>query len=138
MEIPFYLPLVPKDNLIRGKKVQSRIPLFSGYVFLFGTREERAQSLTTNRVSSILPVEDQPQLTTDLRQIRTLINFKAPMTLEQKLGAGDPVRIKTGPMKGLEGVVVTRRAETRLLVSVNMLQQGVSVEIDDFVLEPRR
>jgi len=138
MEIPFYLPLVPKDNLIRGKKVRSLIPLFSGYVFLFGTKEERSQSMTTNRVSTILPVEDQTQLTTDLRQIATLINVKAPLTLEQKLAAGDPVRIKTGPMKGLEGTVVTRRAETRLLVSVKMLQQGVSVEIDDFVLEPLR
>jgi len=44
--------------------------------------------------------------------------------------------VKAGPFAGLEGTVVVRRGETRLLVAVNFLQQGASVEIDDFVLEP--
>ena len=60
-EVPFFLPLVPKDNLIRGCKVRSHIPLFRGYVFLFGSEEERICSLTTNRISRILPVEDQAE-----------------------------------------------------------------------------
>ena len=45
-EIPFYLPLVPKDNLIRGRRVRSQIPLFPGYVFLFGSDPERVEELT--------------------------------------------------------------------------------------------
>lgn len=138
MDVPFYLPLVPKDNLIRGRKVQSHIPLFGGYVFLYGCEDERIKSLTTNRVSTILSVEDQEQLTHDLRQVSSLIEVNAPLTLEKQLDSGDPVRIKAGPMQGLEGVVVSRRGQTKLLVSVKMLQQGVSVEIDDFVLEPLR
>ncbi len=138
MEVPFYLPLVPKDNLIRGRKVQSHIPLFGGYVFLYGSEDERVKSLTTNRVSTILNVEDRMQLTHDLQQVSALIDVDAPLTLERRLTAGDPVRIKTGPMQGLEGEVITRRGQTKLLVSVKMLQQGVSIEIDDFVLEPLR
>ena len=39
-------------------------------------------------------------------------------------------------MAGLEGTVIHRRGKTRLLVAVKMLQQGVSLEIDDFQLEP--
>lgn len=136
LDVPFYLPLIPKNNLIRGRRVQSLIPLFGGYVFLFGSDEERVKGLTTNRVSSILTVEDQAQLAHDLRQIAALIDAKAPLTVEQRLAVGDPVRIKNGPMAGLEGIVISRRGKTRLLVSVQMLQQGVSVEIDDFVVEP--
>lgn len=136
MDIPFYLPLIAKDNLIRGRRIQSFIPLFSGYVFVFGDEAERTKSLTTNRVSTILPVEDQLQLTQDLVQVSTLIESEAPLTVESRLAPGDPVRIKSGPMAGLEGSVITRRGKTRLLVAVNMLQQGVSVEIDDFLLEP--
>ena len=135
-EIPFYLPLVPKDNLIRGRRVQSHIPLFAGYVFVFGSDAERVQTLTTNRVSSILPVDDQSQLTHDLRQIRQLISAEAPLTVEKRLQAGQPVRIKAGPMEGLEGLVISRRGQARLLVVVDFLQQGVSVEIDDFLVEP--
>lgn len=135
MDIPFYLPLVAKDNMIRGRRVQSFIPLFGGYVFLFGDESERTKSLTTNRISTILPVDDQDQLTSDLLQVSTLIDAGAPLTIESRLCPGDTVRIKSGPMAGLEGTVINRRGKTRLLVAVKMLQQGVSVEIDDFQLE---
>ena len=43
--------------------------------------------------------------------------------------------MKTGALRGLEGVVVKRHSKCRLLVAVNYLQQGVSVEIDDCALE---
>lgn len=138
MDVPFYLPLIPKENLIRGRRIKSHIPLFSGYVFLFGTEEERVRGLTTNRISNILPVDDQQRLRGDLLQIARLIEMDAPLTLESQLDTGDPVRIRKGPMEGLEGTVLKRRGHTRLLVAVQMLQQGVSVEIDDFMLEPLR
>jgi hypothetical protein len=134
--IPFYLPLVAKDNLIRGRRVRSWIPLFGGYVFLFGDESERVKGLATKRVSRILPVSDQNRLKYDLGQIQRLIAADAPLTVERRLTSGRSVRIKKGPMAGLEGTVLSRRATTRLLVAVTFLQQGVSVELDDFLLEP--
>jgi transcriptional antiterminator RfaH len=134
-EIPFYLPLVPRDHLIRGRRVHSFVPLFSGYVFLHGTEEERVQSLTTNRVSCILPVPDEAQLWQDLRQVHRLIEADAPLTVERRLTAGRQVRIKAGAMMGMEGTVLARRGSIRLLVAVHFLQAGVSVEIDDYMLE---
>jgi transcriptional antiterminator RfaH len=135
-DIPFYLPLIPKDNIIRGRRVRSHIPLFAGYVFLFGNELERVTTLTTNRISRILPVVDQTQLIRDLANVHTLIEQDAPLAVERRLESGAMVRIKTGPLKGLEGVVVKRHGKTRLLVAVTYLQQGVSVEIDDCALEP--
>jgi transcription antitermination factor NusG len=135
-EIPFYLPLIPKDNIIRGRRVRSHIPLFGGYVFLFGTHEERVMTLATNRTSRILPVDDQYQLRHDLSHVQTLIDQNAPLAIERRLMTGDPVRIKCGALRGLEGIVVKRHGRTRLLVAVTYLQQGVSVEIDDCALEP--
>jgi len=137
-EVPFYLPLVPKDNLIRGRRVRSIIPLFSGYVFVFGCQQERTRVLMTNRVSRILPVPDQEGLLSDLGQVWTLIEADAPLTIERRLKPGQRVRVKSGAMKGVEGKVVSRRASCRLLVAVHFLQQGVSVEIDDYMLEPLR
>jgi hypothetical protein len=134
--VPFYLPLVPKDHLIRGRKVQSFIPLFGGYAFLYGDEQERVAGLTTNRVSTMIEVDDQQQLVRDLNQVCQLISANAPLTVERRLTAGRLVRIKAGPMQGLEGQVIRRRGQTRLLVAVTMLQQGVSIEIDDFLLEP--
>jgi transcription antitermination factor NusG len=135
-EIPFFLPLVPKSSISRGRKVTSHIPLFAGYVFLFGSDEERVRSLTTNRISRVLDVHDEERFEHDLRQVERLIAAKVPLTVESRLAPGHRVRVRFGPLAGLEGTVVTRRGEARLLVSVDFLQQGASVEIDDFMLEP--
>lgn len=138
-EIPYYLPLVPRRNLVRHRVVHSHIPLFTGYVFLFGSEEERVQSLKTNRVSVVLGVDNQQQLRSDLSQILNLIESGAPLTVEQRLKPGQPVRIRCGPFAGIEGVVTQRRGGQQcLLVAVNFLQCGVSVEVDDFMVEPTR
>ena len=135
-EVPFYLPIVAKTLVLRGRKIRSHVPLFSGYVFLFGSDEERVRALTTNRISRVLTVYDPERLQHDLRQISQLIATKMPLTPEARLLPGDRVRVRHGPFEGLEGTVLRRAGETRLLVSVNFLQQGASVEIDDFMLEP--
>jgi transcriptional antiterminator RfaH len=134
--IPFYLPLVKKTTLSRGRRRTSLMPLFGGYVFLFASEEERVRTLTTNRISRILAVEDPDQLVFDLRQLRQLIASNAPLTVESRLQPGQQVRVRQGAFAGLEGTVMKRRGQTRLLVSINFLQQGASVEIDDFMLDP--
>jgi transcriptional antiterminator RfaH len=134
--IPFYLPLVRKISVSRGRKRTSLVPLFGGYIFLFASEEERVRALTTNRISRILAVEDPEQLVFDLRQLRQLIAAGTPLTVESRLGPGRQVRVRQGAFAGLEGTVLKRRGQTRLLVSINFLQQGASVEIDDFMLDP--
>lgn len=134
--IPFYLPLVRKNLLYRGRKLQSHIPLFAGYVFLFGSEEERRRSLTTNRISRVLPVPNQAELYRDLSQVLRIIDSEADLAIEPRLAPGQRVRIRAGSLAGLEGTVVSRQRVSRLVVAVNFLRQGVSVEIDDFLLEP--
>jgi hypothetical protein len=135
-EIPFYLPQVSKESLIRGRRVRSYIPLFAGYVFLLVSDEQRVRALTTNRISRTLPIVDAALLCHDLQQIRRLIESGAPLTVERRLSPGQRVRVKAGGMMGLEGTVLSRRGGNRLLVAVNFLQQGASVALDDFMVEP--
>ena len=135
-KIPCYLPLVGQDQLSRGKRGRSYHPVFSGYVFLFGDNEQRVQALQTNRISRILPVADGRQLCRDLKKTRDLIATDAPLTIERRLEAGQFVRIKGGALSGLEGTIIQRRNTTRLVIAVNYLQQGVSIQIDDFLVEP--
>lgn len=133
--VPFYLPLVKKTLQYGRRRFTSFAPLFAGYVFMVGSERHRTVSLATHRVLRILPVNDGPRLVADLCQIERLIRANVPLTVESRLQAGMNVRVRSGPFAGVEGVVLRRRGETRLLVSVNFLQQGASVEIDDFRLE---
>ncbi len=136
LAVPFFLPLLTKPNYIRNRVVESYVPLFPGYIFLFATEEERIRSLTTNRVTSLLIVPDQDQLRHDLVQLHRLIEAKAPLSLEERLQPGQRVRIRHGSLCGLEGTITERRGgKRRLLVAVEFLKHGVSVEIDDFMVE---
>ncbi len=136
MEIPFYGPMVKRRSRSPGGRSRtSYVPLFAGYVFLFGSEEQRYQSLTTNCVSRCLEVRDGRQLAQDLSQIRQLISSEAPLTPEARIEAGMRIRVRSGPLMGLEGVVIKRRGAERLLVVVHFLQQGASVQLEDYQVE---
>jgi transcription antitermination factor NusG len=135
-EVPFYLPLVPKASVIAGRKVQSQLPLFGSYLFLNATHDERVQALATKHVAHMFAPPDQSTMMRDLRHVRQLIASGVPLTVEGRLAAGQRVRVKQGSLMGLEGVILARRGEDRLLVNVDFLQQGVSILIGDFQVEP--
>jgi transcription antitermination factor NusG len=134
--VPFYLPLVGKESLVRGRRRKSFLPLFGGYTFLHASDEQRLTALNTGRIAHVLETPEQERLLADLRQIHHLIESGAPMTIEERLEPGRKVRVKSGAMMGLTGTVLSRRNRTLLLVAVDFLQRGVSVAIDDFMLEP--
>jgi transcription antitermination factor NusG len=136
LEASFYCPIIPKRQRSPNGRVRtSHIPLFSNYVFLFGNELQRYQAVSTGCVSQHLPVVDGAELCHDLRQIRALIEAGVPLTPESRLVPGEYVRVRTGPFAGYEGTVIRREGQTRLLVSVNFLQQGASVVLEDCQLE---
>jgi len=133
---PFYSPIV--ENRYRspaGRQRTSYLPLFTNYVFLFGAETERYDALATGCVSRSLDVTAESMFVADLRRIRALIDTGAQVTAEAKIEAGDRVRIKSGSMMGLEGMVFKRHGMSRLLVMVDFLQQGASIELPDWEVE---
>lgn len=133
---PFYSPIV--ENRYRspaGRQRTSYLPLFSNYVFLFGCETDRYDAVSSGCVSRSLDVTAHAAFVTDLRRIRALIDTGATVTAEAKIEAGDRVRIKSGSMLGLEGLVFKRHGQSRLLVMIDFLQQGASIELPDWEVE---
>jgi len=136
LEIPFYAPLVSRRLPSAGGRVRtSWVPLFPGYVFSLVDDDQRRAALATNAVSRWLSVPDQRMLEDDLRSIKRLIDTDMPLTPEARLEPGHPVRVRSGPLRGMEGTVVCRRGERRLVVAVRFLNQGASIELEDVDLE---
>src|SRR5262249_22488977 len=71
--VPFYLPLLPRQLDYRGRIVISYTPLFSGTVFCYGNDEERRICLETRRTTSIVDVADQSRLYSELRKIADVL-----------------------------------------------------------------
>jgi transcriptional antiterminator RfaH len=136
-KVSFFLPLHERRWLSpSGRTRCSFLPLFSGYLFLHGATETRLHALETGLVSRYLSVVDQVALHRDLVRIYRLICSGAPLLPEERLEPGTLVEIVYGSLAGLQGKVIRRGKQMRLVVEVELLQRGVSVEIDSHMVEP--
>ena len=136
LQIPFYGPMIERRHRSPAGRIRlSYQPLFSNYVFVCGNSEDRLAALQTNCVSKCTEVIDAEELVRDLHQIALLCASGEPLSPEARLLPGNFVRVKNGPFAGVEGTIIRREGETRLLVFVNFMQQGASVLLDDCQLE---
>lgn len=136
LNVMHYAPQIAQRRRSPAGRIRTTYaPLFNNYVFLCGDDEARYQAVCTGCVQKATAITDVERFVTDLRQIRDLINMGVPLTLESRLEAGQCVRVRSGAFMGYEGVILRREQETRLLVSVKFMEQGVSVKLEDCQLE---
>lgn len=134
--LAFFLPLYQRQWRSRGRLLSSYVPLFPGYIFLHGDYQTRLAALETNRVARCLPVEDQDRLHAELARVYHLMAAGEPLAPEDRLQPGARVEIIHGPLAGLEGKVLRRGKQLRFFVEVQLLQRGVSVEIENWMIQP--
>jgi len=118
------------------KKVE--VALFQGYLFCRLDVNRRLPVLTTPGVEHIVSCGGIPQpiADTEIAAIRTVVDSRLPVIPWPYLKAGHPVRIEFGPLAGLEGQVVLEKSRERLVLSVDLLQRSVSVEIERTWVRP--
>ncbi|MGB2821565.1 MAG: transcription termination/antitermination NusG family protein [Phycisphaerae bacterium] len=133
--IGYFLPLIERVRMSGGRKRHVMAPLFPGYVFFCGSRENRYEAMTTNRLCQTLTVHDQETLVRELVLIEKALAGKAELDPYPFAAIGQRCRITAGPFRGLEGVVVQRNCLARLVLEVSMLGQGAALEIDAGLLE---
>jgi transcription antitermination factor NusG len=132
----YFLPQYRRQHIGPGRAKDSYLPLFPGYLFLYGTERERLLALETNLVVHVLSVPNQSELFDDLKRINQVIESGLPMAPEERLQPGMPVAIVDGPLAGLQGTVIRRKNRMTLTLKVSFLQQGASVEIDSWMVVP--
>jgi hypothetical protein len=98
--------------------------------------EQRLLALKTNRIVATHQVDDQKELANQLWDLADLIEKGVPLRIEERLVAGQYVRVKSGPLRDKRGVIMRRAGKTRLFVLVNEVLGGVSLDIEQHLLEP--
>ena len=134
--MPFYLPLLDRVNVIRGRKVISQVPLFPGYLFLSGDLTDGYAVISTKRVCRILEIEDQEHFRNELGEIVEALSRGAEVYHCPFAVIGTRCRVASGPFEGIEGVVCSRLGHNRLALQIQTLGQGAVLEIDADLLEP--
>ncbi|MBX3435510.1 MAG: KOW motif-containing protein [Pirellulales bacterium] len=138
-EIPYFLPLVLRETSSGGRRRRNLYPLFASYLFYAGDEETRLAALKTERIVSHVEIApgEQDRFRREIAALELGLRA-APdqFELHPRLVPGARVRVIGGPMKGLEGTVVSADRPTRLLVGVTALGAGASVEIHPDLVEP--
>lgn len=143
-KVGVFLPQVSCVRFYAGRKVTVEVPLFPGYVFLRGSRDQAYFADRTKRVAQIISVCDQIQLDEELKSLHVALSVNASLNPFPYLKCGLRVVVREGPMRGLTGKIEGFASRDRLILQVQMLGQATSLEIDGSLLdvldeeEPRR
>ncbi len=133
-----FLPLYTTVRRWKDRRKLLSLPLFPGYVFVRGTPLRRLLVLTTPGVHMILSRGDQAATIPEeeIEAIRRTLEGNYRVEPHPFLKCGQRVRVKCGSLSGVEGILVRKKSVFRLVLSVQMLAQSVSVEIDAADVEP--
>jgi transcription antitermination factor NusG len=113
------------------------LPLFPCYVFIRGSLERRLDIITTPGLHTFVLSAGQPATipAAEIDAIRQGAESGVRVEPHPYLKSGDWVRVKSGPLAGIQGILVRRKSLSLLVLSVAMLGKSAAVEIDAFEVE---
>jgi transcription antitermination factor NusG len=136
--VEHYLPLYSSVRRWKDRRVKLELPLFPGYVFVRFALRDRLTVVQVPGVARIVGFDGKPSALPD-EQIEVLKKgLERGLHVEPHpyLTAGRRVRIKNGPLVGLEGILLRWKGNWRVVLSVDLIQRAVSVDLDASDLEP--
>jgi transcription antitermination factor NusG len=132
------LPLYSAKRQWKDRVKQLSLPLFPCYLFLRYGFERRLEVLTTPGVHGFVGVGGRatPIPQTEMDAVRQIIKKGIGVEPHAYLRCGDWVRVKSGPLEGIEGFLIRKKNHSRLVISVALLQKSAAVEVDVTMVEP--
>ena len=136
--ITHLLPLWRKRSAWKDRIKVVEVPLFGGYLFSYFALQDRMAVLETIGVVRIVSVSSKPVPVPDeqIAAVRTMVEQRLPYDPHPYLAEGMRVRIKRGVLVGAEGILIAKKQKHRLVISVDLIQQAVAVDVDSVDVEP--
>lgn len=135
-----YLPAFEEMHRWKDRLKRISVPVFPGYVFarfpdLPAVRLEIVKARGVVRIlGSGADIEAVPE--NEIEAVQRILNAKLPCLAHPFLREGERVIVRRGVLRGLEGILLRVKNQTRLVVSVALLSQSVATEIDASAVEP--
>ena len=132
-----FLPLYTAVRQWSDRTKELSLPLFPCYLFLRRGLEQRLSILTTPGVQGLVGFAGVAAIIPDveIEALRRSIARSARVEPHPFLKCGDWVRVKCGPLEGIEGILVRNKSQFRLVLSVELVQKSAAVEVDAWVVE---
>jgi transcription antitermination factor NusG len=133
-----YLPSYKTVRRWQDRKKEVDLPLFPGYVFVKIAFRSRLQVITAPGVVQIVSFDGKPAPIneTEIEHLRQAHSQSARFEPHPYLKVGRRVRVHSGPLSGLEGILVRRKDGFRLVISVELIMRSVAMEVDEADVVP--
>ncbi len=135
--ISCFLPLYRSVRHWKDRRKELELALFPGYVFVRMALENKLQVLELPGAVRLVSFNGKPAAV-PADEIETLQTRLSGAKIEPHpyLRTGRRVRVRSGAMEGLEGIVVRRKDRCRIVFSIDLIMRSVAVEVDQDDLEP--
>lgn len=135
-----FLPLVNEVHRWSDRKKTVQLPLFSCYVFAKFTpnRSDRLRVLRVDGVFGLVGArgEGTPIPDAQIDAVRSLVETELPWSSHPFLKIGQRVRIRSGALDGMEGILLSRNGDQTLVISIDAIQRSLAVRVEGYEVEP--
>lgn len=137
-QIEVFLPTITRWSRWKDRKKKIAWPLFPGYCFARFNPRERLPVLKCIGVVSIVSIDGEPAPIPEheIEGIRTLVESDLKYDPCPLIKEGTVVEVVRGPLRGVIGRLVRKNEKARLVLSVDLISQAVSVEVDAADVRP--
>ena len=137
-QLDSFLPTVVRWSRWKDRKKRIDWPLFPGYCFVRIDPAESLPVLKCSGVVSLVSSDGRPAVIPDLeiQGIRTLLSTDLSFDPCPLIKVGQMVEVASGPLRGVVGHLIRKGSHARLVLSVNLIGQGVSVQVDACDVRP--
>lgn len=134
-----FLPLVTEVHRWSDRKKTVQVPLFGCYVFAKFTpdRSDRLRVLRVDGVFSLVGTRGEGTAIPDeqIDAVRSLVETQLRWSSHPFLKIGQRVRIRSGALNGLEGILVSRNGDRTLVISIDAIQRSLAVRVEGYEVE---
>jgi len=138
--VEHFLPVYSSVRRWKDRRVTLDLPLFPGYVFVRLALRDRLRVLQIPGLAYLVAFDGTPSPLPDseIDSLRSSLAGGIRVQPHPYLTIGRRIAVKSGPMAGFHGILVRRKGLSRLVVSLDLIQRSMAVEIDEADLEPLR
>lgn len=131
-----YCPCLTRTHRYGNRERTTLVPMFSGYMFCVADAGGQQWVRQNRNAARLLPVSDEEVLARQLIAVQVALETEEIVEVLPFLQKGRTVRICSGSMKGVEGVVHDVKGKTRVLLQIEMIQQSVVIDLDSREVVP--
>lgn len=137
-EVESFLPRYESMRRWKDRRVVLNLPLFPSYVFVHLDLADRLKVLQIPGVVNLVAFGGIPCPIPDveIEALQSCLACRVRMQPHPYLTVGRRVQVKSGPLEGLEGILVRRKNGYRLVLSIDSISSSVWVELDAVDVEP--